>query len=111
MYLEDERVTPCIDATLACYRACLGMVSLHGAGLNGPVAELLRHCAVTCREMADQLIAGGRQPDAELMNCADVSDGCADACEKTDGMEECAAVCRWCSAACRKLSEVEAKSD
>ena len=27
MYLEDERLTPCIDATLACYRSCFSTVS------------------------------------------------------------------------------------
>ena len=111
MYREDQRVTPSIDATLACYRACLGMVSMHGDGLNGPLAEVLRECAQTCREMAHRLIVGTSHPTVELRNCAVVSDRCADACEKTDGMQECAAVCRWCAAACRKLSELEAKSD
>lgn len=111
MYLEDHRVTPCIDATLACYRACLGMVSTREHGLDGPLAEFLRQCAVTCREMADQLIVGRSHLTVELLNCATVSDHCADACEKTGGMQECAAVCRWCAAACRKLSELEAKSD
>jgi len=110
MYLEDQRVTPCIDATLACYRACLGMVSTYGVGINEPVAELLRQCATTCRDVADQLIVASSHATVELTNCAVVSDRCAEACEKADGLEECAAVCRWCATACRELSELVSKS-
>jgi hypothetical protein len=103
MYLENESVTPVIDATLACYRACLGMAK---SGREVPPAhlELLTECAGVGREAAHQLI--GAVPDASLivLQCADISDRCAEACERLDGMEECGAVCRWCAAACRDFA-------
>ena len=109
MYLEDEKVSPCIDATLACYRACRGMVSPRPDRLDGGFAEILSECAKTCQEMADQLIVGTSHLSDQLMNCAIVSDRCADACEETGSMQECAIVCRWCAGACRELGEREGK--
>ena len=111
MYLEDEKITPCIDATLACYRACRGMGSMRRDSLDGTLAEVLSACAKTCQEMADRLIVGTSPLSDQLLNCAIVSDRCADACEETGSMEECAMVCRWCAGACRELGEREAKSN
>lgn len=107
MYLEDETVTPCIDATLGCYRACLGLVSTRRLSLDNAFADSLFSCAETCQSMADQLIRGSGETTNALLKCAKVTDQCAADCETRGGMEECAAVCRWCAAACRELSEAK----
>lgn len=103
MYLEDESIAPCIDATLACYRACLGMAK---SGLEdaSPHLELLTECAAVSREAAHQLIGGSDHVSPILLQCAEISDRCGEACEQIDGMEECGAVCRWCAISCRELA-------
>ena len=103
MYLEDEKTTPCIDATLACYRACFGMAKSGFQGGSAAHLELLTECAGVSREAAHQLIGGSA--DASLLSqCAEVSDRCGRTCEQIDGMEECGAVCRWCAITCRDLA-------
>lgn len=104
MYLEDESTAPCIDATLACYRACLGMAKSGFEGVSGTHLELLADCAAVSREAAHQLIGGSAGAPAILLQCAEVSDRCGEACEQIDGMEECGAVCRWCAISCRDLA-------
>ena len=108
MYQEDESVSPCIDATLACYRACRGLGSTLPDIADESVAGLLAECSETCRLLADQLIVGGGGHTDELLNCATVCDRCAEACETAGSFEECAVVCRWCADACRDLAEREA---
>jgi hypothetical protein len=102
MYLEDERQTPCIDATLACYRSCFS-VAKAGLETSRDRVGLLKECGDVCREAAHQLIAGSGEFSQTLSKCAEVCDRCAAACEQVDGMEECGAVCRWCADACRDL--------
>ena len=64
MYLEDERTASVIDATLACYRACLGMATSGHEDASGANLELLTECASVSREAAHQLIGwlGGASP-------------------------------------------------
>lgn len=103
MYLEDERTAPVIDATLACYRACLGMAKSGLEDASGTHLALLTECASVSREAAHRLIDGSADA-AILLQCAEISDRCGEACERIDGMEECGAVCRWCASACRDLA-------
>jgi hypothetical protein len=103
MYLEDEKTTPVIDATLACYRACLGMAKSGSDGASGAHLDLLTECAAVSREAAHQLIAGSVGATT-LLQSAEVSDRCGEACEQIDGMEECGAVCRWCASSCRNFA-------
>lgn len=103
MYLEDETTAPAIDATLACYRACLGMVSAVGRDIAQTHRDLLAECSHVSREAAHRMI-GGSADASILVQCAEVGDRCGEACEQIDGMEECGAVCRWCAAACRDLA-------
>ena len=104
MYLENETTAPAIDATLACYRACLGMAKSGLEDASGSLLELLTECAVVSREAAHQLIGGSAGVSPILLQCAEVSDRCAEECEQIDGMEECGAVCRWCAISCRDLA-------
>lgn len=103
MYLEDEKTAPVIDATLACYRACHGMANSGLEDVSGAHLELLTQCAGISKEAAHQLIGASVDVSPILLQCAELSDRCGEACEQIDGMEECGAVCRWCATSCRDL--------
>lgn len=104
MYLEDEKTAPVIDATLACYRACHGMANSGLDDVSGAHLELLTQCAGISKEAAHQLIGASVDVSPILLQCAELSDRCGEACEQIDGMEECGVVCRWCAISCRDLA-------
>ena len=103
-------LSDCIDACEQAHRACTESV-IHGMQQGGQVAEweliqLLLDCADINETAADFMLRSSRLHHLTCQVAAEVSDKCADSCEKLAGgdvrLKECAEACRRAATACRK---------
>ncbi len=108
MKLYEEPMQACIDACLACYRACLQAQMTHCLTVGGAHVEpahfrLMTACAEMCRASAHILMTGSALHTHSCRACAAICEACADDCARLDGMEECVRACLACAERCREM--------
>ena len=110
MHAEFDRETKaCIDACLACHRACEEHALAHCLPMGGDhVAPehfgLMLNCADVCRTSAHFMMASSEFAQDLCELCAEICDACAQSCEELGDMKECVAACRACAEACRVMA-------
>jgi hypothetical protein len=101
----------CIDALDEAHRAATES-AIHGMQHGGPLAgwelvQLLLDTADITETATDFLLRSSRQYVSLLRVTAEISDKCADSCEKLAAedlrMKQCAEACRRAATQCRKL--------
>lgn len=105
----DARMQECIDACLACYRACLSAATGHCLEAGGAHTEkahftLMLGCAEICRTSAHFMIMGSDLHRETCRACAEICSRCADDCERIGGMDDCVRACRACAESCRRMA-------
>lgn len=112
--MSHERFKSCIDACLACAIECDHCASecLHEKDVATMVRciELDRECAQACYAAARLMGLGGEHATAFCNTCAEISQACADECEKheMEHCKQCADACRKCAEECQSMSGVNA---
>ena len=108
MKLYEEPMQACIDACLACYRACLQAQMTHCLTVGGAHVEpahfrLMTACAEMCRASAHILMTVSARQTHSCRAGAAIRETCADDCARLDGMEECVRACLACAERCREM--------
>src|SRR5262245_8844096 len=107
---KDQRLLDCIESCKDCLEICMTTVDycLQQGGTHAMAGHLrlLQNCADICEGSMKFMLRGSNLYKKLCGFCAEVCDGCADACERFTGdqqMHACASACRSCSGACRAV--------
>lgn len=107
MPLMKDCINACDLAHRAATEAAIHGMQQGGDLANWEVVQLLLDTADITETATDFLLRSSRHYTPVLRVCAEITDKCADACEKLAGMDlrmkECAESCRRAATQCRKL--------
>lgn len=109
---RPEGMDQCIKDCLDCYQVCLETTS-HCQHMGGKHAEpahltVLKDCGLLCQTAANFMIRNSPNHKELCRLTADLSQKCAEDCERVDSsdqmMKKCADVCRKCAESCRQMA-------
>lgn len=109
---RSPEVSQCIQDCLDCYQSCLETTShcLHMGGKHAEIGHLtlLKDCGLLCQTAANFMIRNSPNHKEVCRLTAELSEKCAEDCERVDSsdemMKKCAAVCRKCAESCRQMA-------
>ena len=109
MHHNDPAKQACIDACLACYKACTQTAFHHCLEVGGQhVAPahftLMAACAEICRTDAHFMLIGSTHHKHVCRECAEICEQCASDCERLGDMQDCVDACRACAESCRTMA-------
>ena len=109
--LQNQKYQACIDACNDCFESCeyCATSDLHEQDVKSLTRciQLNRDCANICTTASQFMSRNSEYSKKICIICAELSDACADECEKYTDMEHCklcAQVCRRCADECRKIA-------
>lgn len=107
--IQGQHLTDCIKACAECHDLCQKMIYQHCLRQGGHHIEpdhlrLMADCAQTCRMAADFMLRASPRHVMACRLCAEISEACADDCERLGDMVECMQACRLCAELCREMA-------
>lgn len=100
-----QQLNACAVVCNTCYDACLEDKEI---SVLSRCIELTRECADICQVTASAYVRDSENIDKYLRLCAELSEICAEECERHDNEQctKCAKVCRRCAEMCFALQPV-----
>lgn len=108
---RSSQMEACIEACRDCARSCTESVryclEMGGQHADARHVALLLDCAQICQTSADFMLRGSDLSSHIYAACAEVSERCAESCERfgdDEMMRAAAEACRRCAESCRQMS-------
>lgn len=108
---RSSQMEACIEACRDCASTCTETVryclDMGGEHADARHVALLLDCAQICQTSADFMLRGSDLSGRICAACAEVSERCAESCERfgdDEMMRASAEACRRCAESCRQMS-------